>query len=56
MCQDAYWFARGYYDGRVIGTECVDDACSDGGLVICFYKLGYEAGVADYCRIELSEI
>ena len=44
---ELYAFARGYYDGREIGSEnCpfeVDNIRS-------YYRQGYEVGVHDYCK------
>lgn len=48
--KELYWFARGYYDGRLYGSEQsasnpYDDESKH------FYNLGYHCGVADYCAI-----
>ena len=48
---DAYWYARGYYDGRCHGFEH-PNAASLTGLKRYSYKHGYNAGVADYCDVQ----
>lgn len=44
---NCYGYARGYYDGRALGTE--QCPFSDDSM-IASYRDGYEAGVADYCE------
>lgn len=52
-----YWFARGYYDGRSVGTMD-DDLLNDGfvGEALDSYKKGYDAGVTDYCNYDMEEV
>jgi len=51
--QTAYWFARGYYDGRAIGTENRPDGLNDAyGYA---YRLGYDMGVSDHCDLDIEE-
>jgi hypothetical protein len=53
--KEAYWFARGYYDGRTFGNkESLDalDGWSD--EVRLAYKQGYDIGVADYAEIDID--
>lgn len=45
-----YWYARGYYDGRNHGymaDEKLADAMGDQARHS--YRMGYDAGVTDYC-------
>lgn len=58
--QEAYWYARGYHDGRVIG-----DGVQEGYDAIKgrdhdetqanqrAYKHGYDTGVADYADLDI---
>lgn len=43
-----YAYAVGYYDGRVHGEE--NNPYDGNDERRAYYKHGYEAGVADYCR------
>lgn len=40
-------YALGYYHGRAYGQE---DAPVDDDTLRWAYRLGYDSGVADYCR------
>lgn len=45
---EKYWFARGYYDGRSVGTITETfDGFPD--YLMVAYMQGYESGVADCC-------
>lgn len=54
--KEAYWFARGYYDGRAFGSkesqEFVDAWSEEIRLA---YKQGYDIGVADHCEMDIEE-
>ena len=45
-------YALGYYDGR---SEGVEENMYHDEESRHWYRLGYDAGVADYCAIELGE-
>lgn len=51
--REAYWYARGYYDGRTEGTfsEFIDAWPDEVQLA---YKQGYDTGVADYCEFDIA--
>jgi hypothetical protein len=51
-----YWFARGYYDGRSKGS--VDESVWEivSGEFLQSYKIGYDAGVTDYCVFDIVEV
>ena len=55
MNSSAYWYARGYYDGRSIGsfTDELYEVLSPDAQVA--YKDGYDAGVTDYCYYDTEE-
>lgn len=48
-------YALGYYDGRTygspvtMGTEFTAEESS-------LYRIGYDAGVADYCELDMNEV
>jgi len=45
---EKYWFARGYFDGRSLGTTTENfDGFPD--FLMVAYKQGYDAGITDYC-------
>jgi hypothetical protein len=49
--EQIYWFARGYYEGRVHGNdEGLDAAYSDETRHA--YRRGYDVGVSDYCDLD----
>lgn len=54
--KEAYWFARGYYDGRTFGNEASSEAV-DGWSeeVRLAYKQGYDIGVADYAEMDVDD-
>lgn len=54
--KEAYWFARGYYDGRTFGNEASLEAV-DGWSeeVRLAYKQGYDIGVADYVEMDVND-
>lgn len=57
MSENQYWYARGYFDGRskgVMDYELVDLLVGD--EVKHSYNTGYEAGVADYCHLDMVEV
>lgn len=43
----AYWYARGYYDGRAKGNN--EPPIARPPIAAHAYKTGYDRGVADYC-------
>ena len=43
----AYWYARGYHDGRCEGRDDYGEVPRDYRSV---YREGYDAGVADYSQ------
>jgi len=45
---EKYWFARGYYDGRTVGTMTETFEGFPDYLRVAYIQ-GYEAGVSDYC-------
>jgi hypothetical protein len=49
---NAYWFARGYYDGRSEGVEVDHDLAPSASYS---YKQGYQAGVSDYCELDIND-
>ena len=54
--KEAYWFSRGYYDGRTFGNEESQDAVDAWSEEIRLaYKQGYDIGVADYCEMDIDE-
>ena len=48
-------YALGYYDGRTygspvtMGTEFTAEESS-------LYRMGYDAGVTDYCELDMNEV
>lgn len=52
---DAYWYARGYYDGRSKGVDDIEPARAISDMAVVFYKAGYETGVADYCQFDMAQ-
>lgn len=46
-------YAQGYWDGRSIGNDRPWDGYTD--LERHFYNMGYESGVADYCRFDAPD-
>jgi len=46
-------YALGYYDGRHHGKEIERP---DNFTQEYYYSLGYEKGVADYCRFDIGEL
>lgn len=53
--KEAYWFARGYYDGRTFGNqESLDAVDGWSEEVRAAYKRGYDIGVADYAEIDID--
>jgi hypothetical protein len=55
MAENQYWYARGYFDGRSVGT--VDEEIFDllEGEARPAYKDGYDAGVTDYCYYDTEQ-
>lgn len=54
---DKYWYARGYYDGRVHGSRKSDGEVStllDDSERLA-YKHGYDVGVTDFCDLDCEE-
>lgn len=52
--KQAYWVARGYYDGRTEGVRhCDEHHLKDEERAA--YQTGYDMGVSDYCCFELEE-
>lgn len=45
-----YAFAKGYYDGRVVGIDMNPYEHEDESRH--WYRVGYDAGVSDYCKDE----
>jgi hypothetical protein len=50
----AYWFGRGYYDGRANGVGNMEPARAVSDTAVVFYTAGYDAGVSDYCELDLE--
>ena len=49
--EQIYWYARGYYEARAYGTdEGVNIAYND--EMRHAYRIGYDAGVHDYCELD----
>jgi hypothetical protein len=46
-------YALGYFEGRAKG--CTDIPRFENEAENLAYKLGYDAGVADYCQFELDQ-
>ena len=54
--KEAYWFARGYYDGRTFGNqESLDAVDGWSDEVRLAYKQGYDIGVADYVEMDVDD-
>lgn len=67
--QMAYWYARGYYDGRTFGNEESQNKSTDGlrlgrssshdgrdvDALRHAYRQGYDTGVTDYCEMDIEE-
>ena len=49
----AHHYGLGYYDGRHRGESLNSDVWPD--LLRHAYKVGYDSGVADYCRLDVDE-
>jgi hypothetical protein len=52
-----YWYARGYFDGRNVGTvdeEIFDLLRDEARSAYKAYKDGYDAGVTDYCGLDIE--
>jgi hypothetical protein len=49
---NAYWFARGYYDGRSEGVENGSDLAP---RARSSYEQGYQAGVSDHCVLDMND-
>lgn len=48
---EAYWYARGYHDGRGKGfMKGFSESCPDD--IRLAYKQGYDCGVRDYCDMD----
>jgi hypothetical protein len=52
--EEAYWYARGYYDGRAFGKENLMEIELD-DLQRQFYRQGYDCGVSDYCYFDIPD-
>lgn len=57
---EAYWYARGYHDGRVVGEgvgaglDAINGANDDETARSRYaYKSGYDTGVADYADLDV---
>ena len=57
MTNEMYWFARGYYDGRAKGSDHYDynGTKEEHAVLRHSYRVGYDAGVTDYCNLDLFE-
>jgi hypothetical protein len=49
---NAYWYARGYYDGRSEGVEHGSDLAPRARSA---YEQGYQAGVSDHCVLDMND-
>ena len=54
-----YWYARGYHDGRVVGTGVEEGYDAINGReenetdrLRHAYRQGYDCGVSDYCDLD----
>jgi hypothetical protein len=53
--KEAYWFARGYYDGRTFGNQkSLNEVEGWSDEVRLAYKQGYDIGVTDYAEIDID--
>lgn len=52
--QETYWYARGYYDGRNLGSYAIPKDCME-EVSSLFFKMGYDKGVADYCDLDIED-